>query len=583
MRSDHNASRAAAAPAIEEHGEALRVSDVSVYFRSYHGHDTTLKASLLRIFRERRFPQPASLQALCNINLSVQRGEALAIIGANGSGKSTLLKVLSGVLRPLQGTVSVRGTRTSLIELGAGFDPELTAIENIFLNGSLYRRSRADMRERVAPILEFAELEEFGHMPLKHFSSGMFARLGFSVALDLEPDILIVDEIFAVGDERFQERCQEVFRRFLEQRKTIILATHSMNLVQSFFHRTLVLARGEAVFCGAPADAIAAYRSGKYPPRLGSNIAASLAVLAHDAKHAGNIISLPVVRAARPHSPLDVSTEYPEHWRPYLYDWWQRTYFKRIVRFDQKFWFVKCVPTDDFAAARERLAYLLGQSWSNVAEVRLLEAGELAGIREAGIELPFGASIANTYLVRFALDYSRKQLPLRSLNASAAAELIYSLWIRRRDAHAYNRVFVHGLPVFFDHLSGLLGEPRLADLDQFLMAGPDGGHAGWWRLRELERGGIPDILKLRQLESNSFAADAPDRAVAHVVSNKQQLPRLLRKVARHIYSISQEHIYEFSREAGLTANHSRDIAAFLGHSSASLETALDRLIPMITG
>lgn len=200
-------------------GESSRVAfelrDITVRYRLYKERPTSLKETMIRLLRDRQWRYFSLFDAISKVNLRVPRGNVFGIIGSNGSGKSTLLKVLSGVLSPSSGAIIRNGSISSLIELGAGFDPELNAVENIYLHASLHRKSRAQIRDRIDHIINFAELSEFAYTPVKYYSSGMFARLGFSAAVDIDPDILLVDEILAVGDERFQEKCQGVFSRFL--------------------------------------------------------------------------------------------------------------------------------------------------------------------------------------------------------------------------------------------------------------------------------------------------------------------------------------------------------------------------------
>ena len=247
---------------------AVEISDVTVAYRSYKERPTSLKESLIKFLRTGRLRHYSTFDALAGVSLSVQRGSVLGIIGSNGSGKSTLLKVLARVLVPTRGNVSVKGTVSSLIELGAGFDPELNAVENIYLNGSLHKKTRGYIASRVKHILEFAELTEFAQTPIKYYSSGMFARLGFSVAIDIDPDILLVDEILAVGDERFREKCDGVFSDFLRNGKTIIIVSHSMDLLEGMAHRIALLSRGQLVFHGDPARAISMYRDHSYETAL---------------------------------------------------------------------------------------------------------------------------------------------------------------------------------------------------------------------------------------------------------------------------------------------------------------------------
>ncbi len=247
---------------------ALELRDVTVRYRSYKERPTSLKESVIRMVRDRRWRHYSLFDALLNVNLRIPKGSVFGIIGSNGSGKSTMLKVLSGVLPPTSGTVTRNGSIASLIELGAGFDPELNAIENIYLHGSLHRKSRAQIKDRVDHILNFAELTDFAYTPVKYYSSGMFARLGFSAAVDIDPDILLVDEILGVGDERFQEKCQGVFRRLIAGGKTIVVVSHDMGLVDGLCAQTAVLSRGEVLFCGDTATAIEVYRDPAYRTRL---------------------------------------------------------------------------------------------------------------------------------------------------------------------------------------------------------------------------------------------------------------------------------------------------------------------------
>ena len=179
-----------------------------------------------------------------------------------------MLKVLAQVLKPTIGEVRVNGSVASLIELGVGFDPELNAIENIYLNGSLHRKTKAHMKKRVDIILDFAELHEFANTPIKYYSSGMAARLGFSAAIDIDPDILLVDEILAVGDERFQEKCSGVFKSFFDSGKTIVLVSHNTDMLESTADQIALLSKGELVYLGDPKVAVQMYRDKSYETRL---------------------------------------------------------------------------------------------------------------------------------------------------------------------------------------------------------------------------------------------------------------------------------------------------------------------------
>jgi ABC-type polysaccharide/polyol phosphate transport system ATPase subunit len=182
-----------------------------------------------------------SFTALKDISFSVKRGETLGIIGPNGSGKSTILKLIAGVMSPTSGKVTVRGKVSPLIELGAGFHPELTGRENIFLNGAILGLSQHQIKDKFKEIVDFGELWEFIDQPIKHYSSGMYMRLAFAVAVNVEPEILIVDEILAVGDTNFQEKCFKKMENFKQSGVTIIFVSHSLIQVQSFCNETIYI------------------------------------------------------------------------------------------------------------------------------------------------------------------------------------------------------------------------------------------------------------------------------------------------------------------------------------------------------
>ena len=188
--------------------------------------------------------------ALKNVSFEVKRGEAVALIGKNGSGKSTMLKILAGVLYPTQGTVTVNGSIAPMIELGAGFDMELTARENIYMNGAILGHNRAFMDQHFEEIVEFAELQKFLDVPLKNFSSGMIARLGFSIATIIKADILIVDEVLAVGDFRFREKCYRKIDELLEGGTTLLFVSHSAEQVRKLCPKAIWLDHGELMAFG---------------------------------------------------------------------------------------------------------------------------------------------------------------------------------------------------------------------------------------------------------------------------------------------------------------------------------------------
>ena len=202
-----------------------------------------LKEYCIKLFKRQLFFE--DFTALQDISFKIEAGDTFGIIGLNGSGKSTLLKVISGILKPTTGSVKVTGTIAPLIELGAGFDPDLTARENIFLNGSVLGFSREFMREKFDEIVEFSELQDFVDVPIKNFSSGMVARIGFSVATIVKPDILICDEILAVGDYKFQEKCEQRIKDLMSGGTTVILVSHSIQQVERICNHILWLEHGK--------------------------------------------------------------------------------------------------------------------------------------------------------------------------------------------------------------------------------------------------------------------------------------------------------------------------------------------------
>ena len=188
--------------------------------------------------------------ALKDVSFSINRGDALGLIGLNGSGKSTMLKVIAGVLKPTKGTVTVRGSVAPLIELGAGFDMDLTATENVYLNGALLGYSRQEMEKHYNNIVEFSELNDFMNVPVKNFSSGMISRLGFAIATIGTPDILIVDEVLSVGDFHFQEKCQNRIKNMLDKGTTLLFVSHSISQVESLCNKIVWLEKGNVKMFG---------------------------------------------------------------------------------------------------------------------------------------------------------------------------------------------------------------------------------------------------------------------------------------------------------------------------------------------
>lgn len=227
----------------------IDVDNVTVRFNKATEKINDLKEYFVKLIkRQLMFQEFLGLQ---DVSLKVKKGEAWAIIGTNGSGKSTLLKVISKILKPYKGSVSIKGSVASLIELGAGIDPRLTARENIYLNGCLLGYSKKFIDERFDEIVEFAELEDFLDSPVKNFSSGMKSRLGFSVATMVEPDILIVDEVLAVGDVLFKKKCMEKMRQMLTNGTTLLIVSHNMNHIKAMCNKAIWLNKGKVVMQGS--------------------------------------------------------------------------------------------------------------------------------------------------------------------------------------------------------------------------------------------------------------------------------------------------------------------------------------------
>ena len=210
---------------------------------------------------EGKYRQPAKKLVLDNIDLVVAKGEKIGIIGSNGSGKSSLLKIISGILRTTTGTVRVRGQVAPLIELGAGFDAEISVIDNILLYGVLLGFSRAEMKARARSILEFAELEDYALVPVKGLSSGMVARLGFSIATDVQPDILILDEVLSVGDESFKKKCKQRMDQFWGGETTVLVVSHDLEFIKQSCQQGICLEKGHIKFTGKADEVVDYYFS----------------------------------------------------------------------------------------------------------------------------------------------------------------------------------------------------------------------------------------------------------------------------------------------------------------------------------
>src|SRR6266545_8325694 len=245
-----------------EAGVAVRVEGMTKLYRRYGRKQTvgTLKSALLSGMGRRALSPEASVPALVDVSFEIARGEMVGIVGPNGSGKSTLLKLLAGIVHPTRGSVEVRGRLAALLELGAGFHPEISGRENIEINGLLLGLSRRQIAERFDEIVRFAELEEFLDAPLKTYSSGMAVRLGFSIAAHSDPDVLLVDEVLAVGDEAFSHRCLEKFAEFERAGKTILVVSHDLALVSERCRRAIWLDRGRLQADGPARETVTLYR-----------------------------------------------------------------------------------------------------------------------------------------------------------------------------------------------------------------------------------------------------------------------------------------------------------------------------------
>jgi lipopolysaccharide transport system ATP-binding protein len=250
----------------------IKVQDAGISYRLYRERVTTLKEAVVQRFRHLRSAEV--FWALRHVSLSLAPGESIALVGHNGSGKSTLLRTIAGVLQPSEGEALVQGRISPMIELGAGFDPELTGRDNIYLNGALLGFSRKQMEAKYDRIVAFSELGDFIDMPIKNYSSGMYARLGFAIAQDVEPDILIIDEVLAVGDERFQEKCKKRILDFRDAGVTFCFVSHSSEAAKALCPRAAVLHHGRLAFDGPIDDAWERYRELERGPLPGPVIEA---------------------------------------------------------------------------------------------------------------------------------------------------------------------------------------------------------------------------------------------------------------------------------------------------------------------
>ncbi len=238
---------------------AIQFENVTKQYRLQQKGTRTLKSTALSLIGRRK--QPDFFAALRDVDLKVNKGETLGIIGYNGAGKSTLLSLVAGTIIPSSGRIHTTGTISSLLELGAGFHPDLTGRENVFLYGAIMGLSQERMKERFDDITEFADIGDFINQPVKHYSSGMYVRLGFAVAVEVDPDILLIDEVFAVGDVDFQKKCLKKMSEFRDRNKTMVIVSHDLPTIQSISDRILLLDQGKVKGLGAPDSVVDTYQA----------------------------------------------------------------------------------------------------------------------------------------------------------------------------------------------------------------------------------------------------------------------------------------------------------------------------------
>ena len=235
---------------------AIKVDHVYKSFNIYYDRANTLKERALFWMRNKR---KEKREVLKDINLDIKKGETVALIGVNGSGKSTLLKLMTQIIFPNKGTIETKGKLTSLLELGAGFHPDFSGRENIYFNSSIFGLTRKEIDERLDKIIEFSELQDFIDNPVRTYSSGMYMRLAFSVAINVDADILLIDEILSVGDQQFQEKCFNKMRELKKEGKTMVFVTHSMDSVKNLCDRAVWLSDGVVRLDGNTDEVVDAY------------------------------------------------------------------------------------------------------------------------------------------------------------------------------------------------------------------------------------------------------------------------------------------------------------------------------------
>ena len=242
----------------------IRVDNVGKTFILNHDKTASLKKAAINIFRSK--PSSERFDVLRDVSFEVKKGEFFGILGRNGSGKSTLLKLLASIYAPTKGTVSINGRLTPFIELGVGFNPELTSTENVYLNGAILGLTEKEIGERYDKIVKFAEIERFMDQKLKNYSSGMQVRLAFSIAISARNEVLLIDEVLAVGDERFQNKCMKVFRDIKnDPEQTVVFVSHDMAAVQKFCDRVVVIHDGDVKFIGDAQEGTLLYKQLNFP------------------------------------------------------------------------------------------------------------------------------------------------------------------------------------------------------------------------------------------------------------------------------------------------------------------------------
>ena len=260
---------------------AIRVKNVSKVYKLFEGNkDRVLDA--LSLSKKKRYKEH---YALNNMNFDIARGETVGIIGTNGAGKSTILKIITGVLSPTDGEVEINGRISALLELGAGFNMEYTGIENIYLNGTMIGFTKEEIDERLDDILAFADIGDFVYQPVKTYSSGMFVRLAFAVAINIDPEILIVDEALSVGDVFFQAKCYKKFEDFKKMGKTILFVSHDLTSIARYCDKVILLDHGRKLDEGTPKEMVGLYKrilAGKNPSARGVMVSDESGVVSSD-------------------------------------------------------------------------------------------------------------------------------------------------------------------------------------------------------------------------------------------------------------------------------------------------------------